>query len=96
MVLTTLTWNVRGLNSPAKVLATRLDGLIPDLIHPDQSGFIKGRQTHDNIRRVVHLIEKAHKKAIPSVLLTLDAEKTFDRVDWPFLFATLQQFGFGN
>lgn len=76
------------------ILAKRLNDLMPHLIHPDQSGFIKGRQTHDNTRHIAHLIEKANKRQIPAVLVGLDAEKAFDRVDWAFLFNTLQAFGF--
>lgn len=57
---------------------------------------IKGRQTHDNIRRAIHLIEKANKKKLPAVLVGLDAEKAFDRVDWSFLFRVLAAFGFDD
>lgn len=78
----------------SKILASRLESVLPDLIDPDQSGFIKGRQTHDNLRRVVHIIEKAQRKHIPAALLALDAEKAFDRVEWSFLFSTLRKFGF--
>ena len=78
----------------SKILANRLENIIPDLIHPDQAGFIKDRQAGDNTRRVVHLIQKANRKRIPTVVLTLDAEKAFDRVEWSFLFATLTRYGF--
>lgn len=77
----------------SKILASRLEGLMPDLINRDQSGFIKGRQMQDNVRSVIHLIEDT-KRHILAVLLSLDAKKAFDRVDWPFLFHTLQRFGF--
>lgn len=79
-----------------KILASQLEEHLLELIQPDQSGFIKGRQTHDHIRRVVHLIEKVTKKKILVVLLVLDAEKAFDRVDWGFLLHTLTKCGFCN
>ena len=79
-----------------KILATRLDEVLPQLIAPDQSGFVRARQTHDNIRRVTHLLEKAHKRNIPLLIAALDAEKAFDRVDWGFLKNVLTKVGAGE
>ena len=36
-----------------KLLARRLESILPTLINPDQSGFIKGRYAADNIRRTL-------------------------------------------
>lgn len=38
------------LNSDTKLLATRILKVLPSLIHPDQVGFIKGRQAPDGTR----------------------------------------------
>lgn len=39
----------------AKVIALRLD-ILPTLIHPDQVGFIKGRQAPDATRRMLYIL----------------------------------------
>lgn len=80
----------------AKILATRLEGLLPKLIHPDQVGFIKNRTSSDNLRRLLHLMWQAGREPDVTVALSLDAEKAFDRVEFPYLFQTLEKFGLGN
>lgn len=67
-----------------------------DLIHEDQTGFIKGRQTHDSIRRTLHIIEEAKNQKLSMALVSLDAEKAFDRVSWSFLYKVLERLGFDD
>lgn len=76
------------------ILTRRLQKIIPDLIDEDQTGFVSGRQTQDNIRRTLLIINKINKHKLPTALFSLDAMKAFDLVSWKFLYLTLERFGF--
>uniref|UniRef100_A0A3B3D4V0 Reverse transcriptase domain-containing protein n=1 Tax=Oryzias melastigma TaxID=30732 RepID=A0A3B3D4V0_ORYME len=78
----------------ASILARRLEQITPELIDTDQTGFIKNRQTYDNIRRALHVIDMM--KSQKSVAISLDAEKAFDSVNWNYLYLVLSRFGFNN
>lgn len=80
----------------AKVLALRLESVLPSLVSCDQTGFIKNRQLFFNIRRVFNILYTPSSAQVPEVLLSLDAAAAFDRVSWEYLFYVLQHFGFGN
>lgn len=80
----------------ASILAKRLEDIIPDLIDTDQTGFVKHRQTQDNVRRALHLVDHIRNNDIESVVISLDAEKAFDSVRWEYLYLTLKRFGFND
>lgn len=67
----------------------------PTLVHYDQTGFMKNRFSSDNIRRLLHVIHFAADITSPCAVLSVDAEKAFDRLEWPFLWHTMQRMGFG-
>lgn len=76
------------------ILAKRLEKMLPQLIHTDQTGFVLQRQTHDNIRRSLHILHHIHKNKLEALLVSLDAEKAFDSVSWAFLYKVLEQMRF--
>lgn len=64
------------------------------IILPDQTGLIRDRYSFINISRLFNILYSPHSNS-PEVVLALDAEKAFDRVEWIHLFRVLEKFGFG-
>lgn len=78
-----------------KVLAKRLEVILPGLIGEDQNGFRQRRQGFHNVRRLLNILHDQRGEQDTAVL-ALDAEKAFDRVERSYLFELLTRFGFGE
>lgn len=72
----------------AKVLATRLQQALPALISTDQTGFMAGRNLLFNTRRLLNTIGFPNPD-VPEVVISLDAEKAVNRVEWEYLYYVL-------
>lgn len=69
----------------AMVSARNLEPYMTSLVHHDQTGFIKTRLAADNIHHLMHIIEASTHIPTPAAVLSLDAEKAFDRLEWQYL-----------
>lgn len=53
----------------ASILVARLNLVMGDYIHPDQSGFVKQRYLGDNVRRRMNVIDQARFKKECGIIL---------------------------
>ena len=79
----------------AKIMANRLGTILPKLVSPEQGAFVSGRLIHENVALTQELVQSLDGGLQGgNVILNIDMDKAYDRLNWDFLFAVLQKFGF--
>ncbi len=76
-----------------KTLAERLNNVMHEIIHTYQKGCISDRYIEEYVCLGKDILESQDDEII---ILLLDQEKAFDRVEWTWLYKILKQFNFGK
>nr|XP_016440054.1 PREDICTED: uncharacterized protein LOC107765869 [Nicotiana tabacum] len=79
----------------AKILASRMQQMIADVICQAHAGFIPGRKIADNIILINELVKSYTRKQVSHrCTIKIDLQKAYDSVEWPFLEQVMFELGF--
>ena len=76
-----------------RLLSDRLKPILPDIILPNQTAFVKDRLLMENVLLASEIIQGYHLNSGPRcITLKIDISKAFDSVRWDFLLSSLQAY----
>jgi hypothetical protein len=70
-----------------KIIVSRLRPIMGNLVSPFQAAFVPGKRGLDNVVIAQELIHSIHRKngRMGQLILKLDLEKAYDRLEWDFI-----------
>lgn len=80
----------------AKILANRMQAVLPKLIHPDQTGFMKSRYIGTNVRKLLDIIEYSEQMNEANLAIYIDTEKAFDSIEHSAIKKAFQYFNISS
>lgn len=77
-----------------KVLTLRVEGVADKLINKAQTAFLKGRNILSGVMCLHEIVHETKKRKEVGVILKLDFEKAYDKVNWKLLLDYMRMRGF--
>ncbi len=79
----------------SKVIAVRVKNVLPNIIHHNQTGYVKDRYIGETVRSNFDIMEFTDTENSPGVLIFIDFKKASATVEWHYLFDCLEALNFG-
>ena len=79
----------------AKIIACRLQLVITQIVHPSQTGFVKGKNISENTLKLLSMMDFYTETNSSAVVISFDFYKAFDSVEWDPIYFTMKKFGIG-
>ena len=79
----------------SKAITLRLSKVLASTVSPDQTCSFPRRSILSNVTLLRDVLDYIDRTGKTGILISLDQEKAFDRVDHSFLLSLLERFGFG-
>ena len=79
----------------SKAIATRLQEVLPKIIHINQNAYVKGRTILNAVITIDDILDYTERYKINGMLVAIGFQKAFDMVDPGFMFKVLSIFNFG-
>jgi hypothetical protein len=77
-----------------KVLANRFTSVANRIIRPTQTAFLPGRYIMEGVVVLHETLHEIKRKKLDGIILKIDFEKAYDKVNWNFLQQSLRMKGF--
>jgi len=78
---------------PARIIAKRLNSILPTIIGPHQHGFMPGKGIQEPSLAMLQIIQEANINKIPVQILSYDIENAFAKVSHTIILQSLRAFG---
>jgi len=75
-----------------KTLAIKLAKVAPNIIHPNQAGFMPGQSIFDQVRLARMMVHYAEATEVNGLIVALDQEKAYDKISHDYLWRTLEKY----
>ena len=78
----------------SKILATRLQHVLPNIVHENQYAFVKNRTIEEALRLISDILDYTARENIPGIMFAADYAAAFDSLDHNFILSSLKLFNF--
>lgn len=80
----------------SKALSIRIQSCIKDVVHQDQTGFIKGWSITTSLTNIQMVIDQVRNSDSHGILVALHYAKAFDTIRWDLIHKAIKMFRFGD